>query len=133
MIGYLFSRADHVGWSLQVDAVMQHRGDACLLDRAVRALFSGAPSALLAAEMSVPKATARSWRRHRRAPMPVYRRIHRLLQERAAECYDLWRLLGIEIAKREGEPPRRRGFFVIDPLTGQNRQNRRGRPRRALG
>ena len=62
--------------------------------------------------------------------MPVYKRIHRLLQERAAECYDLWRLLGIEIAKREGEPPRRRGFFVIDPVTGQNKQNRLGRPKR---
>src|SRR6516225_940140 len=118
MIGYLFSRADHVGWSLQFDAPMQRRGDACLLDRAVRALFSGAPSALLAAEMSVPKATARSWRRHRRAPMPVYRRSHRLLQERAAECYDLWRLLGIEIAKREGEPPHRRGFMEIRERDG---------------
>ena len=111
---------------------MQRRVDACLLDRAVLALFPSAPSALLAAEMSVPKATARSWRRHRRAPMPIYRRIHRLLQERAAECNDLWRLLGIEIAKREGEPPRRRGFFVVDPATGQNKQNRRGRPRRSL-
>ena len=38
--------------------------------------------------------------------MPVYRRIHRLLQERAAECYDLWRLLRIEIARRLGRPPR---------------------------
>jgi hypothetical protein len=45
--------------------------------------------------------------------MRVYRHIHRLLQERAAECYDLWRLLGIEIAKREGEPPRRWGFMEI--------------------
>jgi hypothetical protein len=34
------------------------------------------------------------------------------------------------IAKREGEPPRRRGFFVVDPATGQNRANRLGRPKK---
>lgn len=112
---------------------MRRHDSADLLNRAARALFMGCPSALLALHCGVPaaKSTARSWRQgHRRAPLPVLRRIHRLLQERAAECYHLWRLLGIEIAKREGEPPRRRGFFVIDPITGQNRQNRRGRPRR---
>ena len=38
--------------------------------------------------------------------------------------------LEILIAKREGEPPRRRGFFVVGPATGQNKQNRRGRPKR---
>jgi hypothetical protein len=34
-----------------------------------------------------------------------------------------------EIMRREGEGPVRRGFFRVDPLTGQNRQNRLGRPR----
>jgi len=29
-------------------------------------------------------------------------------------------------------PPHRRGFFVIDPLTGQNKQNRLGRPWRVI-
>jgi hypothetical protein len=41
------------------------------------------------------------------------------------------RQLDILIAKRTGEPPRRRGFFVVDPATGQNKQNRLERSRRA--
>jgi hypothetical protein len=100
---------------------MSHRDDARLIFRASQALFPGAPSALLAnsCENPVPKATARSWRQgHRRAPLPVVRRIHRLLQERAAECNDLWRLLGIEIVRREGEPPHRRGFMEIRERDG---------------
>jgi hypothetical protein len=55
-----------------------------------------------------------------------------MLQARAAEWNTLWREFGIEIARREGEAPRRRGFFVVDPTTGQNRQNRLGRPRRLV-
>jgi hypothetical protein len=64
---------------------MPHPDDARLICRASEALFPGAPSALLArsCDKPVPKATARSWRQgRRRAPLPVLRRIHRLLQER---------------------------------------------------
>src|SRR5262249_55675480 len=32
----------------------------------------------------------------------------------------------------EGEPPRRRGFFIVDPLIGQHRQNRLGRPKKQV-
>ena len=111
---------------------MHHTHDAHLINGVAKALFTGAPSALLARTCGVPKATARSWRRRGRAPLSVLRQLHYLLQARVAEINDFWRQLGIEIARREGEPPRRRGFFVVDPLTGQNRQNRRGRPRRVV-
>jgi hypothetical protein len=80
-------------------------GDARLIFRAAQALFAGAPNASLARVCGVPKATARSWRQgRRRAPLPVLRQLHSMLQARAAECDDLWRELGIEIPRREGEP-----------------------------
>ena len=37
------------------------------------------------------------------------------------------RQLDILIGKRMGEGLRRRGFFVVELLTGQNKQNRLGR------
>ena len=36
-----------------------------------------------------------------------------MLQARAAESNDLWRELGIEIPRREGEPPRRRAVKLL--------------------
>ena len=122
----------------QFETDMSHRDDTRLIYRACLALFPAAPNALLARSCDglVAKATAKSWRQgRRRAPLPVLRQIHRLLQERAAECDDLWRLLGIEIARREGEPPRRRGFMEIrvrEPGgVPRDARNRRGRPRQS--
>ena len=62
--------------------------------------------------------------------MSVLRLLRAELQRRGAECFSTLRELEILIAKREGGPPRRRGFFAVDPLTGQNKQNRLGRPKR---
>jgi SNF2 family DNA or RNA helicase len=60
------------------------------------------------------------------------RLLHAELQRRGAECFSTLRELEILIAKREGEPPRRRGFFVVDPATGQNKQNRHHKTHRRL-
>ncbi len=115
---------------------MRHRDDARLLDRAARALFAGAPNALLARASGAKRATARSWRQgHRRAPVLVLKRLRQMLQAQAAECNDLWREFGNEIARREGEPPRRRGFMEIRERDGpgsvpRDGRNRRGRPKR---
>lgn len=104
--------------------------DSTIVDIAVGLLFPAAPNSLLGRATGVAKSTARSWRRHRRPPMAVLKLLHAELQRRGAECFSTLRELDILIAKREGEPPRRRGFFVIDPATGQNKQNRLGRPKR---
>jgi hypothetical protein len=117
---------------------MHRTGDARLLDRAARALFEGAPSALLArsCDTLVAKATARSWRQgHRRAPLPVLRQLRAKLQARAAECNSLCRDLDFEIARREGEPLHGRGFMEIRERDGpgtvpRDGRNRLGRPRR---
>jgi hypothetical protein len=120
---------------------MQHRDDADLINRAARALFTGAPNALLAraCDVFVAKATARSWRQgHRRAPVSVLKKLHLLLRLRCVECNELLRDFGIEIARREGEPPwkrRGRGFMEIRERDGpgstpRDGRNRRGRPKR---
>jgi hypothetical protein len=115
---------------------MHRRDDARLLDRAARVLFAGAPSALLARHCGVPKATARSWRQgNRRAPKHVLIKLRLMLQARAAQCNALCREFGIEIARREGEPLRRRGFMEIRERDGpgsvpRDGRNRLGRPRK---
>jgi hypothetical protein len=117
---------------------MRHTDDAHLINRAALALFRGAPNALLARECDVlvAKSTARSWRQgHRRAPILVLKKLHRLLHLRCVECNELLRELGIEIARREGEPPRcPRGFQVVADWDGtgilRDRRNRLGRPRK---
>src|SRR5215472_5706913 len=103
--------------------------DSTIVDTAVGLLFPAAPNSSLGRATGVAKSTARSWRRHRRPPMTALKLLRTELQRRGAECFSTLRELEILIAKREGEPPRRRGFFVVDPLTGQNKQNRFGRPR----
>jgi len=119
----------------QVETAMHRTYDAHLLDGAAQALFAGAPNALLARACSVPKETARSWRQgHRRAPLSVLRQLHLMLQARAAECNSLWREFGIEIARRQGEPPHRRGFMEIRERDGpgsvpRDARNRSGRPK----
>jgi hypothetical protein len=116
---------------------MHRADDARLIYRAAQALFSGSPSALLARECGilVAKATARSWRQgHRRAPKPVLRQLRLMLQARAAECNSLCREFDIEIARRDGEPPGRRGFMEVRERDGpgsvaRDGRNRRGRPK----
>ena len=117
---------------------MQRPDDAELINRAALALFRGAPSALLAREcdLRVAKSTARSWRRRGRPPVRVLKRVRRLLHLRCVECNELMRDLDIEIARREGEGPRRpRGFQIVADWDGtgimRDRRNRLGRPRKA--
>jgi len=57
-----------------------------------------------------------------------------MLQARAAECNALWREFGIEIARRDGERPRRRGFMEVRQRDGpgsvpRDGRNRCGRPK----
>jgi hypothetical protein len=91
---------------------MQHP-DSTIVDLAVGLLFPAAPNSSLGRAAGVAKSTARSWRRHRRPPMAALRLLRAELQRRGAECFSTLRELEILIAKREGEPPRRRGFFVV--------------------
>jgi len=110
---------------------MPHTDDARLLDRAARLLFAGMPTALLAGMARAPKATAKSWRQgRRRAPIRVVRQLLPLLQAHAAECNSLHRDIENWIFVREVEPRHRGGFCAIDPLTGLDKRNRRGRPSR---
>ena|SRR6516162_1489672 len=122
---------------------MQHPHYADLIDRAARALFAGAPNALLAREcgLLVAKATARSWRQgHRRAPVSVLKKLHLLLRLRCVECNELLRDFANEIARREGEPPSKRrgpGFMEIRERDGpgsipRDGRNRLGRPKRVI-
>lgn len=104
--------------------------DGALVTRATDLLFIAAPNALLGRATGAAKSTVRSWRRaRRRPPLDVLKLLSIELQRRGAECFSVQRELDILIAKRMGEPPRRRGFFVVDPTTGQNRANRLGRPK----
>jgi hypothetical protein len=86
----------------------------------------------------MPKATALSWRQgHRRPPKSVLEGIRLLLQARAAQCNELWREYGIEIARRDGEPVHRHGFMEIRERDGpgsvpRDARNRLGRPKRKL-
>jgi hypothetical protein len=117
---------------------MRHRDAARLIFRAAQVLFPDAPNAALARRCGVPKATVRSWRRgHRRPPKDVLEGIRLLLQARAAQCNELWREYGIEIARRDGEHFHRRGFMEIRERDGpgskpRDGRNRRGRPRRGV-
>jgi hypothetical protein len=105
-----------------------------LLDRAALLLWPDAPSARLAGIAGRPKSTARSWRSaRRRAPAGVLSLVRTELQSRGSEIFSLLRDFDIEIARRQGEPPRRRGFFTVDALTGQNRRNRIGRRSATIG
>jgi hypothetical protein len=102
--------------------------DMMLLDRAASLLWPDTPNAGLSGVTGRPKSTVRSWRSaHRREPAQVLSLIRAELQSRGSEIFSLLREFDVELAQREGERPRRRGFFVVDPLTGQNRQSRIGR------
>lgn len=132
-------RADPTPTHATLKTAMRRHDDAHLLDRAARALFAGAPSALFASSWGwrVAKSTVRSWRQgHRRPPLVVLKHLRQLVQERAAECNELWRDLGFEIDRRQyGPPPPRRGFMEIWERDGpgsvpRDGRNRLGRPRR---
>ena len=52
------------------------------------------------------------------APKSLIIKLRLMLQARAAECNELWREFGIEIARRDGEHFHRRGFMEIRERDG---------------
>jgi hypothetical protein len=79
------------------------------------------------------RSTVKSWTTGRRRP-PIWtlKILRDMLNERLGTLIALIRELDYAIAKRECEPRRRTGFCTIDPATGQDKRNRRGRPKRTL-
>ena len=110
-----------------------------LLNRAALLLWPDAPNAGLARTAGRPKSSCRSWRSgHRRVPTYVLERLRLSLQARAAECNTVWDDICREIARRQGEPLRRRGFMEIRERDGpgsipRDGRNRLGRPRKRFG
>jgi hypothetical protein len=93
-----------------------------------RTISADRPVMFLADLARRPRATAKSWYTgHRRAPLSVLGRLRNEAESR--KYYDLVQQFEYLIRRRSYEPPRRTGFWIIDPVTGQNSANRRGRPR----
>jgi hypothetical protein len=87
-----------------------------LLDRAASLLWPDTPNARLSGLTGRPKSTVRSWRSaRRREPAQVLSLIRAELQSRGSEIFSLLREIDMELARRESEPPRRRGFFTVAP------------------
>jgi hypothetical protein len=103
-----------------------------IIRRAARLLSVDAPNAALARVAGCPKATARAWiSGRRRPPISLFGRLEEEFRQRIttqlatiAEMKHVVWLRG-----REPQPPLR-GFFAIDPLTGRDKRNRLGRPKR---
>lgn len=103
---------------------------ATVIRSAARALNPDRPIVTLAALARAPRSTAKSWATGRRRPSVVtLKNLRDLLRDRQAVLFQLIPELDYVIMQREGEPPRRTGFNLIDPLTGMDKRNRRGRPR----
>jgi hypothetical protein len=100
---------------------------------AARALNPDKPIKTLAGLRRSPRSTAKSWATgRRRSPAVILRILLDLLKDRQAVISGVVYQLNHDIAQRERETRRRTGFFVVDPATGRNRQNRAGRLKRKL-
>src|SRR5690348_12340443 len=99
-----------------------------LIREAARAL-SPRPIMMLAELGRCPRPTAKSWATGYRRPKVV---ILELLRDavQARGLTGLARELDHHIRQREWEPRHRSGFWLIDPITRQNKANRLGRPKR---
>jgi hypothetical protein len=99
-----------------------------LIREIARAASPNRPVMFLAELTKRPRATAKSWLTgHRRPSITVLRMLLHV-----AECRKLYELVQeFErlIRKRTYQPRSRTGFWIIDPVTGQNKANRLGRPR----
>src|SRR5690349_16157422 len=94
-----------------------------------RQLSPRRPIMFLAELAGRPRPTAKSWiAGHRRPPMSVLERLRDLAKARG--LVGLHQQLDYEIQQRKDVPRHRTGFWLIDPATGQNKANRRGRPPR---
>jgi hypothetical protein len=76
-----------------------------------------------------PRATAKAWYcGHSRAPIWFLQTLRDAAQDR--QLRDLAGQLDDHLKHREREPPRARGFMLLDPVTGMDKRNRGGRPRK---
>jgi hypothetical protein len=98
---------------------------------AARELSRDRPIKLLVELARCPRPTAKAWYTgHRRPPIWILQRLHEVALDR--QLRDLAGQLAYYIYEREREPRHARGCMVIDPATGLDKRNRRGRPRRAV-
>src|ERR1051326_142499 len=97
---------------------------------AARELSPDRPIKFLVGLAQCPRATAKAWYSgHRRAPIWLFQRLRDVAQNR--QLRDLAGQLNDHIQQREREPPHARGFMILDPLSGMDRRNRLGRPRKS--
>jgi peroxiredoxin len=97
---------------------------------AAREISPKQPKKFLADLAHCPPPTAKSWDSgHRRAPIWFLQRLHDQAQDR--RLGDVAGQLAWHIQQREREVRHPRGFEVRDPVTGMDKRNRRGRPRKS--
>ncbi len=102
-----------------------------LIHRSARALNPDRPLKAFAEKMRRPRSTIKSWMTgHRRPPIVTLKILCGLLKDRQAVLYQLIPELEYVIMLREREPIHCTGFNLIDPLTGMDKRNRLGRPKR---
>ena len=96
---------------------------------AARELSPDCPIKFLTELAHCPRSTAKAWYcGHRRAPIWFLQRLRDAAQNR--QLRDLAGQLEYYIQQREREIRHPKGFMVRDPLTGMDKRNRRGRPRK---
>jgi hypothetical protein len=92
----------------------------------IHQLWPGRHNRTLAEALGVPRATARAWvAGRRRMPIPRMRAMADVLRHDLAVGRTALAYLEVEIARREREPPRRRGFFVVKDRGDGIRRNAR--------
>jgi transcriptional regulator with XRE-family HTH domain len=99
-----------------------------------RELWRGRHNSTLAERLGVPRTTAKSWLTgKRRVPIGQMRAMAEALRHEIGIAKSALSFLEVEIQRRECDPPRRRGFFVVKDWDGSgirtNRQWRGGRGR----
>ena len=105
-----------------------------VIRRAAFSLNPERPIMTLAGLARAPRSTAKSWATGRRRPSIVVLTILRdALQEHQSKLTAVLSELEHVIMKRDWESVRRSGFCSIDPLTGRDKRNRLGRPKKASG
>jgi hypothetical protein len=92
----------------------------------IRELWPGRYNRTLAEALGVPRATTRSWLSgKRRMPIARMREMADVLRHDMAVANTALAYLQVEIARREREPLKRRGFFVVKDRGDGIRRNAR--------
>jgi hypothetical protein len=122
---------NHLFPGLNWNASLGGRMSANVIRRAARVLNPDRPITALALLTRAPRSTVKSWATgHRRPPIVTLEILRDLLKNRQAALFKLIPELEQVISQREREPKHASGFMIRDPLTGKDKRNRRGRPRR---